>query len=257
MGKVKIVETNADNICEYGFCGYKDIKHEGYKRKVDWLRKRFSEGMRFKVLCTSEEGFAGFIEYTPGKYAWRAVEADGYMVIHCIMLYRKRDKGKGYGSLLLKKCLEDAKDGNMRGVAVVTSKGTWMAGKELFLKNGFDLVDQAPPHFELLVRKFKEDTPLPEFNADWGKRLRSYGKGLTIICSDQCPYVAKSVKEICETAKKKYGMKAKLIELRDSEQAQKAPSAYATFSMIYNGRLITDHPISNRRFTNILDKAVK
>ncbi|MFQ5905845.1 MAG: YoaP domain-containing protein [bacterium] len=213
--------------------------------------------MRFKVLCTADEGFAGFIEYIPGKYAWRAVEADGYMVIHCIMLYRKRDKGKGYGSLLLKKCLEDAKDGNMRGVAVITSKGTWMAGKDLFEKNGFDLVDQAPPQFELLVRRFRENAPLPEFKADWGERLKSYRKGLTIICSDQCPYVAKSVREICETAHKRDGVKANLVELRDCKQAQKAPSAYGTFSMIYNGRLITDHPISNTRFTNIMDGAVK
>jgi GNAT superfamily N-acetyltransferase len=153
--EIEIIDTNPDNVCDYGFCGYKSIKQEGYKRKIDWLRERFSEGMRFKVLHSAKDGSVGFIEYIPGKYTWRAVDADGYMVIHCIVIMSRRYKGKDYGSLLLEQCLQDAKKENMQGVAVVTRKGTWMAGKDLFLKNGFEVVDQAPPDFELVVKKFK------------------------------------------------------------------------------------------------------
>jgi len=29
---VEIIDTNADNILEYGVCGYKDIKRAGYHR---------------------------------------------------------------------------------------------------------------------------------------------------------------------------------------------------------------------------------
>ncbi len=32
---VKIVDTNLDNILEYGVCGYKNIKNEGLKRKIE------------------------------------------------------------------------------------------------------------------------------------------------------------------------------------------------------------------------------
>ena len=98
----------------------------------------------------------------------------------------------------------------MHGVAVVTRKGTWMVGKELFLKNGFEVVDTAPPDFELLVKKFA-DLPSPKFTGDWLNRASQYGSGLTIIQSAQCPYVAKSVKEITETAENKYGIKPKII----------------------------------------------
>jgi GNAT superfamily N-acetyltransferase len=257
MGKIEIADTNADNICEYGFCGYRNIKQEGYKRKIDWLKQRFSEGLKFKVLDSAKEGAVGFIEYIPGKYTWRAVEASGYMVIHCMMIISKKYRGKGYGALLLEESLKDAKKKNMHGVAVVTRKGTWMAGKGLFLKNAFEVVDQAPPDFELLVKKFKKNTPLPKFKGDWEKRLSKYGSGLTIIRSDQCPYVAKSVKEINETAQKKYGIKAKMIELKNCRQAQNAPSAFAVFGIIYNGKLFADHPISKTRFLNIMNKELK
>jgi hypothetical protein len=45
MNKIEIIDTGADNIGDYGFCGFKNIKQEGDKRKTDWLKKRFSEGM--------------------------------------------------------------------------------------------------------------------------------------------------------------------------------------------------------------------
>jgi len=257
MNHVEIIDTNSDNICEFGFCGYRNIKQEGYKRKIDWLKQRFSEGLKFKVLYSAKEGAVGFVEYIPGKYTWRAVEASGYVVIHCMMIISKKYRGKGYGTLLLEESLKGAKKENMHGVAVVTRKGTWMAGKELFLKNGFEVVDQAPPDFELLAKKFAKNAPLPKFKGDWEKKLSKYGKGLTIIRSDQCPYVAKSVKEINQTAQKKYGIKAKMIELNNCRDAQNAPSAFAIFGIIYNGKLVADHPISNTRFKNIMDKEVK
>ena len=254
MAEIEIIDANADNIGEFGFCGYKNIKQEGYKRKINWLKKRFAEGMKFKVLYSEDNGAVGFIEYIPGEYAWRSVEAGGFMVIHCIAIMSRKYKGKGYGSLLVDQCLRDAKRVRMQGAAVVTRKGTWMAGRELFLKKGFEIADEAPPDFELLVRRFKKNVSKPKFTGDWVERLRPYRLGLTIIRSDQCPYIEKSVTEISETAEGKYGLKPKIVELSDCHQAQKAPSAFAIFNIVYNGELLTDHPISNTRFINIMNK---
>jgi len=253
MSDIEIIDTNPSNIHSYGFCGYKDVKQEGYRRKLGWLKQRFTEGMKFKVLYSDSDGAVGFIEYIPGEYAWRAVEAKGYMVIHCIANFYRENRGKGHGTLLVEESIKDADKENMNGVAVVTRKGTWMAGKELFLRNGFEVVDTALPDFELLARRFM-DAPLPKFKGDWERRLSQYSSGLTIIQSDQCPYVAKAVKEIPETAEKEYRLKPRIIELRNCKEAQNAPSAFAIFTIIYNGRLVADHPISNTRFMNIMDK---
>jgi len=257
MNKVEIIDTNADNICGYGICGYKNIKTEGYRRKIKWLKDRFSEGMKYKILYSEKDGAVGWVEYIPGKYAWRPVEARGYMAIHCLFIMKRDYKGKGYGSLLLEECLSDAKKDNTHGVAVVTREGTWMAGKELFVKNGFEVVDKAPPDFELLVKKFNKNSPTPKFKGDWEKRLSRYSKGLTIFISDQCPYLAKSVKEINETSEKIYGIKPNIIELKNCQEAQNSPSAFGTFCIIYNEKVIADHPISNKRFMNIMDKELK
>ena len=255
MSDIEIVDTNADNIHNYGFCGYKNIKQEGYSRKLDWLKRRFSEGMQFKVLCSENDGAVGFIEYIPGEYTWRAIEAKGYVVIHCIANFYAKNRTKGYGTLLVEETIRDADSENMKGVAVVTRKGTWMAGNGLFLRNGFEVVDTAPPDFELLVRRLR-NAPAPRFTGDWNSRLSRHGSGMTIIRSDQCPYVAKCVNEITETAEVAYGIKPEIVELRDCRESQNAPSAFTIFGVVYNGKLVADHPISNTRFRNIMDKEV-
>ena len=62
MSDLEIIDTNAGTIHNYGFCGYRKIEQEGYRRKLDWLKQRFSEGMKFKVLYSENDGAAGFIE---------------------------------------------------------------------------------------------------------------------------------------------------------------------------------------------------
>jgi hypothetical protein len=79
---VKIVDTNSDNILEFGICGYRNIKQEGLRRKIEWLKDRFTEGMKIKTLYSDRDGTQGMIEYVPGEYSWRPVEASGYMFIH-------------------------------------------------------------------------------------------------------------------------------------------------------------------------------
>lgn len=254
MEGIEIIDTNADNIHEYGMCGYKNIKIEGYRRKIEWLKHQFSKGMKYKILYSDKDGAVGGIEYIPGEYTWRAVEASGYMVIHCIYMIPRNYKEKGYGTLLLKACLEDAKKGKLHGIAVVTRRGTWMAGKELFVKNDFEVVDKAPPDFELLMQEFDQNAPSPKFKGDWEKRLSKYDKGLTIFSSDQCPYSPKAVKEISETAEKLYGVKPNIIELKNCKESQNTPCAFGSFCIVYNGKVIAEHPISSRRFMNIMNK---
>ena len=255
MERIKIIDTNADNILEYGVCGYKSIKRAGYPEKIEWLKKRFPEGMKMKTLYSDKDGTQGMIEYIPGEYCWRPVQASGYMFIHCIFVgFKRAYKRKGYGSLLVDECLEDAKKESMQGVAVLTRKGAFMAGKELFVKKGFEVVDTAHPDFELLVKKFNKNSPTPKLKGNWEKRLSQYGQGLTIIRADQCPYSVKNVKEIKETAEKIYGLKPSIIELRNCQEAQNSPCPFGTFCIVYNGKVIAHHPVSNTRFVNIMNK---
>lgn len=257
MAHADIRDMNIENISKYGFCGSKSIEHEGCRRKAEWYRKRLSEGMKYKVLYSEEKGAIGMIEYIPGDFAWRAIDAPGFMVIHCLCIFSKNFRGKGYASRMIDACIEDAKKERMLGVAVVTRKGAWMVNKDLFIKKGFDVVEQAAPDFELLALKFVADAPSPMFKNNKDRVLRQYSKGLTLLWSDQCPYIAKSIKEMKETIAQRYGIKARIIEMKNAKEAQNAPSPYAIFSLIHDGNLLAFHPISNTRFKNIMDKILE
>ncbi len=220
MREYEIVDTNADNIGGCGFCGYKSGKNEGHRRKLDWLKKRYAEGLRYKVLRSREFGDIGMIEYAPGSHAWRPLEAEGYLVIHCLMVNSKH-KGKGLGALLLDSCLRDAKKSKCRGVAVVTSSDSFMAGSGLFIKAGFIPVESIPP-YELLVKKFKKAAPDPRFIVERERVLKRYKKGLTILAADQCPMVPKCVEDIAEPSRA-LGLKTK-VGSRQERQAVKGAS---------------------------------
>jgi hypothetical protein len=52
-------------------------------------------------------------------------------------------------------------------------------------------------------------------------------------------------------------LKPSIIELTTADQAQKAPSLYGIFNLIYNGKLLADRYISTTRFLNIVKKEIK
>lgn len=251
MSEYVIVDTNAGNIEGCGICGRKPGRTEGYHRKCDWLKKHYADGLKFKVLRSSESGDVGVIEYVPGSHAWRPVEADGYMVIHCLMVIREHT-GKGLGVLLLNSCLEDAKKSQCRGVAVVTSSDSFMAESSLFLKAGFVSVESIPP-YELLVKKFNKRAPDPRFAVDRKRILKRHAKGLTILAADQCPMVSKWVKEIAEAAQA-LGVNAKVVPIRNAQQSRELPTPYGVFCIVYDGKLIAERPVSATRFKNIMNK---
>jgi N-acetylglutamate synthase-like GNAT family acetyltransferase len=251
MKEYEIVDADAYNLGACSFCGYKPGRTEGHRRKSDWLKKRCPEGLRYKVLRSREFGDIGMIEYAPGSQAWRPVEAEGYLVIHCLMVNSKH-KGKGLGALLLDSCLKDAKKNNCLGVTVVTSSDSFMAGSGLFIKAGFFSVESNPP-YELLVKKFEATAPDPCLVVERERALKRYKKGLTILAADQCPMVPKWVEEISQ-ASRAMGLKTKVVRIRSARASRELPTPYGTFSIIYDGRLIAERPVSATRFTNIMRK---
>ena len=70
MEEIKIIDTNANNILEYGVCGYKDIKRPGYPEKIEWLKDRFREGLKVKTLYSVKDGTQGMLEYKHKYYEY-------------------------------------------------------------------------------------------------------------------------------------------------------------------------------------------
>ncbi len=258
MKDIEIIDLTPENIAEYGVCGYKDIKkHLELRKKIAWFKEYYPRGLRIKALLSKKGGYQGMLEYIPGKYAHRPVDAEGYLFIHCIFVGFKREyKGKGYASSLIDACIAEANNANMHGVAVVTRKGSFMAKKDIFVKKGFVLVDKAEPDFELMVLKFNHEAKDPKFN-NLKASLAKYKEGLFILRSFQCPYTEKNVKAMVESAKSKFGFDVNLIDLEDAAAVQNSPCAFGSFCIVYNGEILSYHPISNTRFENIMKKKAK
>ena len=249
---IHVFDLTAENMCDLPCCGVKKAQHEGRRSKISWLDANFRRGVKAKVLLTEKQTQLGYLEYLPSEYAWRGVHARGYTFIHCVWTYWKEYQNKGLGGLLVEACLADASKARTNGVAVVCRERPWLAGASLFLKHGFEIVDTAPPDYQLLVRKFRKSAPDPKFRGDWEKRLRAYGDGLTIICSGQCPHSVKFANDIAAAAEEVFHLAPRIVELKTYRDAQRAPTPYAVFAVIHNGRLLADHPLNKSKFIRMM-----
>ncbi len=248
---MNIIEVKAENVEQFGFYCSKNKRDEGYQKKLDWLHHRFPEGLKIKLLQDEEGRDAGFVEYVPGEFAWRPVEAKGYLFIHCIAIMKKANRESGNGSMLIKSCLADAKRDGLNGEAVACSDGPWIANRQLFEKNGFEVVDRLG-RFELLVKKFG-DAPSPRF-INWEKNQRNY-QGWHLVLAHQCPWHAKAIRDLKRVGEE-YGLDLRISEIKTAREAQQSPSGFGVFALLHDGRLLEDHYISATRFRNILKKEI-
>ena len=247
-----IVKVTTKNITNHPqvIC-FINPKHEFYHKKVDWLNEQFDNGLKIKLLyINGEKRPIGFIEYISGENCWRSVNAKGYMFIHCLWTNGKKYQGQGLGRILLKEVEKDSKE--MLGGVAVTSDKSFMTDRQIFIKNGYDIISESGKD-QLVLKQFKKG-PLPSIN-NWQTELEKY-KGLTIVYSKQCPWVARFLEEV-KPFLKEHNLSPRIIELKTPAEAQRAPSLYSVFNLIYNGKLLADRYISTTRFVNIINKDIK
>ena len=240
MGIVKIISLNESNLDEQGcYCLRSKQNSTGYIRKNDWLKGSFKEGLKY-IKITEDSKPAGFIEYTPIESSSRVVLGDNYLVIHCLWVH---ETGKGYASKLINLCIQDAKKQKKSGVIVITNPDTsWTPGKDVFLKNNFIEVDQAPYGFELLVHKLEEAAD-PFFPNDWDERLAAF-KELTIIRTPQCPFLNIATDNVIEAAKK-LGIEGQIIDMTSREELLRdSPTPYGVYGAIYKNKLLSFHRLT-------------
>ncbi|MBT8477963.1 MAG: hypothetical protein KJO06_03530, partial [Gemmatimonadetes bacterium] len=84
--------------------------HPGYRTKVEWLEERFAEGLRFLLYRDAQGKPLAFLEYVPGEYAWRPVDAPGWLFAHCLWVYTRGQKVGGLGTRLVKAFVGEARE---------------------------------------------------------------------------------------------------------------------------------------------------
>ncbi len=244
-----VVDINVENFENYPqIVCFTNAKHPYHYIKMNWIREQFEKGLKIKLLFLEEvKNPVGYIEYIPGENCWRAIDAKGYMFIHCLWTNGKKYQHHGLGSILINE-VESAAAG-MNGVAVLASDRAFMANRNIFLKMGYEAIAEENKDY-LMVKQFKQ-VEMPKLN-DYKSIILKYQE-LSIVYSNQCPWVSRFIKEI-EPLIKERKLKINIRKIETAEEAQTAPSLYSVFNLIYKGKLLADRYISVTRFKNILDK---
>lgn len=249
MELISIDSTNIDN--EHICCAIGNDKQntDRAKSKKEWMKERFREGLVFKRL--NERGKV-FIEYMPVESVWKPVIGINYMIINCLWVSGKF-KGAGNASKLLNECINDAREKQKNGIAVVTSTKTkpFLTDKKFYSKHGFVSVDTALPYFELMVLSFNDKAELPRFTAEAKSGLCEHEKGVTIIYSNQCPFMEEYAK-LYESIMYTNGVNHKIIKLTSSKMAQEFGSPFGTFGIYIDGKFETHELMPQKKFEEFL-----
>ena len=249
---MELIQVTHENIeTEHICCAISNEKDIQVSSKKAWLKDRLDEGLVF--LKGYVRGKC-FIEYIPAEYAWVPIEADGYLYIDCLWV-SGQFKGHGYSNLLLKACVEDAKEKGKKGLVALSSrkKEGFLADSKYLQYKGFRTADTANPYFVLMFLPLESHAEIPRFKPSV-KLVKHDDMGDGFVCTytNQCPFTAKYV-PIIENIARERNVAFRAVRLDTREKVQNAPSPFTTFTLFYNGEFVTHEILSDKKFEKILD----
>lgn len=249
MELIRITPENLDS--EHICCAISNNNDCQVSSKKAWLKERLNEGL---VFLKGDVRGKCFIEYIPAEYAWTPIDADGYMYIDCLWV-SGQFKGQGNSNLLIEECIRDSKAQGRKGLVILSSKkklGFLSDPKHLKYK-GFETADTVNPYFELMYLPFEKGSDIPQFKPCVKDSTAGAGmpKGFTLYYTNQCPFNAKYIPILEDTAKAKNAA-LRTIHIQTTEQAQSAPTPFTTFSLFYDGEFVTHEILSEKKFEKII-----
>ena len=245
---MEYIRVTKDNIeSEHICCAISNNRDIQVASKKAWLRSRFDEGLVF--LKAAERGKC-FIEYIPAENAWLPIVAEGYMYIDCLWVSGSF-KGHGYSNELLEQCISDSKSKGRVGLCILTSgkKKPFLADPKYLKHKGFSVCDEAAGGIQLAYLPFGADAPKPAFK-ECAKHPKIDEKGYVLFYTDQCPFNAKYVPIVEQTARE-HGIPFRAIHIKSKEKAQDAPAATTTYALFCDGEFLTNEQMNDKRFLKL------
>lgn len=248
---MEYIRVTKDNIeSEHICCAISNNRDIQVASKKAWLRSRFDEGLVF--LKAAERGKC-FIEYIPAENAWLPIVAEGYMYIDCLWVSGSF-KGHGYSNELLEQCISDSKSKGRVGLCILTSgkKKPFLADPKYLKHKGFSVCDEAAGGIQLAYLPFDASAPKPAFK-ECAKHPKIDEKGYVLFYTDQCPFNAKYVPIVEQTARE-HGIPFRAIHIKSKEQAQNAPAATTTYALFCDGEFLTNEQMNDKRFLKLVGR---
>ena len=238
MDYIRVTKDNLEN--EHICCAISNNKDVQVSSKKAWLADRFDEGL---VFLKSVERGKCFIEYIPAEHAWNPIHAPGYMYIDCLWVSGSF-KGHGYSNDLLSECIRDSREKGKKGLC-------FLADPKFLKYKGFTVCDEADNGIQLWYLPFEKDAEVPSF-IECAKHPHINEKGYVLYYTNQCPFNAKYVPVLEETARKN-GIPMKAIKIGSGEDARKAPTPITTYAMFCDGEYVTNEQMNENKFLKLVN----
>ena len=163
-------------------------------------------------------------------------------------------KGHGYSGDLLDACIADSKAKGRKGLCILSSakKKPFLADPKFLKHKGFEVCDEADNGIQLWALNFDGGTAKPRFR-ECARHPRVDGQGYVLYYTNQCPFNAKYVPIVEQTARD-HGVPFKAIRLESKTEAQNAPTPVTTYALFYNGEYLTNEQMNEARFLKLLAK---
>ena len=246
MDYIRVTKDNLEK--EHICCAISNNKDVQVSSKKAWLADRFDESLVF--LKSAERGKC-FIEYIPAEYAWIPIEADGYMYIDCLWVSGSF-KGHGYSTDLLTACIEDSKGKGKKGLCILCAakKKPFLADPKFLKYKGFTVADEADNGIQLWHLPFEEKAGAPRFK-ECAKHPHIEEKGYVLYYTSQCPFNAKYVPVLEQTAKEN-DIPFHAIHIENREDAQNAPTPVTSYALFHDGEYVTNEQMNEKRFLKLI-----
>ena len=245
---MEYIQVTRENIeKEHICCAISNNKDVQVSSKKAWLTNRFDDGLVF--LKSTERGKC-FIEYIPAENAWNPIDADGYMYIDCLWVSGSF-KGHGYSNDLLSACISDSKEKGKKGLCILCAakKKPFLADPKFLKYKGFTVCDEADNGIQFWYLPFSPDAELPKFK-ECARHPHTDEKGYVLYYTSQCPFNAKYVPIVEQTAKA-HGIPFRAIHIDKKEDARTAPTPITTYALFHDGKYLTNEQMNDTKFLKL------
>lgn len=252
---MNIIALTKENIEKEHICCAISSKstQEGVDAKKQWLTARMEEGLTFKKLDVRGKVL---IEYIPGENAWLPIDADGYIVINCFWVSGSF-KGKGHAKALLAECEADARARGCKGVTAIVGnkKKPFLADKAFLMHHGYEVCDDCPPYFELMVKRFDQKEENPSFRECAKQGLGDGIKGIDIFFTAQCPYTMPYIKML-EPVILSSEYPVRTHHITTGEMARQHFCPVTTYSVFLDGKYVSNEILTPDKLQKLLNSVL-
>ena len=248
MEYIRVTKDNLEK--EHICCAISNNKDVQVSSKKAWLAERLTEGL---VFLKSVERGKCFIEYIPAENAWVPIEADGYMYIDCLWVSGSF-KGHGYSTDLLTACIRESKEKGKKGLCILCAakKKPFLADPKFLKYKGFAVCDEADNGIQLWFLPFSDNAEKPRFK-ECAKHPHIEDSGYVLYYTDQCPFNAKYVPIVEQTAKE-HNIPFRAVHIVSKEQARNVPTPITTYALFRNGEYLTNEQMNDTKFLKLVSE---